>query len=172
MIITRRNHMAMNYEKYLVRQTANDVVAYPDNENFRAMNLLRNAQVPDSNHCREVAWITGLPRPGISREHTHDCDEIVLFWGGNYQTPQVLGGEIEYIIGGQPVTFNTTTSFYIPKGTPHGLSTWKKFTSPHMRMSMMLGMGEYIVHESKSAVKKNGFDYEQYAIRSPMREAG
>ena len=163
----------IDYEQYLVRQTTNQVTVYANNENIRAMCLLSDAQVPDSNHCIEVAWITALPRPGFSPgEHTHDCDEIVLYWGSDFQAPQVLGGEIEYIIGGQPITFNTTTAFYIPKGTPHGPATWKKYIAPHMRMSMMLGMGEYIVHDSKSAVKKKAFDYEQYAARSPMREAG
>src|SRR4030042_1264128 len=122
----------IDYEKYLVRQTASQVMAYPDNENVRAMNLLSDAQVPDCNHCIEVAWITGMPRPGISREHAHACDEIVLFWGGDYQKPQVLGAEIEYVIGGQPITFNTTTPFYIPKRTPPGPAAREKFNPPHM----------------------------------------
>src|SRR4030042_446682 len=162
----------IDYEKYLVRQTASQVMAYPDNENVRAMNLLSDAQVPDCNHCIEIAWITGMPHPGLSREHTHDCDEIVLFWGSDYRQPQVLGAEIEYNIGGQPITTNTTTAFYIPKGMTHGPATWEKYTAPHMRLSMMLGFGGYEELEPKPAEKKKDFDYEQYAVRSPMREAG
>ena len=163
----------INYEKYLVRQPKIRAVGGANDEKTYAMNLLSNKQVPESNHCIEVVWITGIPRSDFSLgEHAHDCDEIVLFWGGNYQTPQVLGGEIEYYIGGQPIIFNTTTAFYIPKGIPHGPATWKKFTAPHMRMSMMLGMGDFTVSKLKPAVKRNDFDYEQYAIRSPMREAG
>jgi hypothetical protein len=93
----------------------------------------------------------------------------------------VLGGEIEFPIGGQPITFNTTTGIFLPKGTRHGPLTWKKFDFPHIEMAMMLGTGDPSKGWGKSGIKggKNkpspktdDFDYEQYVIRSPMREAG
>ena len=108
-------------------------------------------------------------------------DEIVLHWGGDYKRPQVLGGEIEFYIGGQPITFNTTTGIFIPAGVPHGPLTWKKFEFPHIEMAMMLGTGNMKkgwgqsgIREEKSSPpkKEKDFDYEQYVIRSPMREAG
>jgi len=104
-----------------------------------------------------------------------------MHFGGNYKTPQVLGGEIEFYVAGQPITFNTTTVFYFPKGTPHGPVTWKKFQYPHMQMAIMLGTGSAGeawessgIHETKNTlpVKIKDFDYEQYVVRSPMREAG
>jgi quercetin dioxygenase-like cupin family protein len=67
----------------------------------------------------------------------------MIHWGGNPEIPQVLGGEIEFYIGGQPITFNTTTGIFIPKGTPHGPMTWKKFEFPHIQMNLILGSGSY-----------------------------
>jgi hypothetical protein len=130
----------------------------------------------------EMGWIYQIPEPNpYIREHVHDYDEIILHWGSDYKRPQVLGGEIEFYIGGQAITFNTTTGIYIPAGTPHGPLTWKKFEFPHMEMTMMLGTGDSakawgksgVTDGKKTASKKTGdFDYEQYVIRSPMREAG
>jgi len=130
----------------------------------------------------ELGWIFDIPEPNPHiHEHVHDFDEIVLHWGGDYKRPQVLGGEIEFYIGGQPITFNTTTGIFIPKGVPHGPLTWKKFEFPHIEMAMMLGTGDPFKGWGKSGIgeekkkpskKTKDFDYEQCVIRSPMREAG
>jgi len=125
--------------------------------------------------------VTGIPGPNpYIGEHVHDCDEIMMHWGSDYEIPQVLGGEIEFYIGGQPITFNTTTSMYIPKGTPHGPVTWKKFQRPHLQMSILLGNGNALPDWKKAVqnagaplpLKTTKFDYEQYASRSPVREIG
>jgi hypothetical protein len=143
---------------------------------------MSSKQVPEANYYIELGWIYGIPDPNPSiNEHVHDYDEIVLHWGGNPETPQVLGGEIEFYIGGQPITFNTTTGIFIPKGVPHGPLVWKKFEFPHIEMAMMLNCGDVKkgwaqsgIKESKKELPKKTtkFDYEQYVIRSPMREAG
>jgi hypothetical protein len=92
----------------------------------------------------------------------------------------VLGGEITFYIGGQPITFNTTTGMYIPRGVPHGPLIWNKFEFPHIEMAMMLGTGEMAkgwgnsgvgVPKKGLPVKKDKIDYEQYVMRSPMRES-
>jgi len=169
----------IDYAKYLVRKPIYEAFGGVKNRQSPAMTIMSSKQVPEAGHYIEVGWVYGIPQPNPSiSEHVHDYDEIVLYWGGSYKTPQVLGAEIEFYVGGQPITFNTTTSFYIPKGTPHAPVTWKKFTSPHIQMAMMLGTGSVPPAWSDKnsskvlPVKKNDFEYEQYAIRSPMREAG
>jgi len=146
------------------------------------MTFMSSKQVPEANYYIELGWIYDIPEPNPHiHEHVHDYDEIVLHWGGNPEVPQDLGGEIEFYIGGQPITFNTTTGIFIPKGTPHGPLTWKKFRFPHIEMAMMLGTGDPFAGWGESGIttpkkglptKKEKFDYEQYVIRSPMREAG
>ncbi|OGO29902.1 MAG: hypothetical protein A2Z29_05745 [Chloroflexi bacterium RBG_16_56_11] len=173
---------ATDYEKYLVRKPLYEAFGGVKNRQSPAMTFMSNKQVPGANHYIEIGWVHGIPEPnpGLA-EHVHDHDEIVFYWGGNHESPQVLGAEIEFYVGGQPVTFNTTTAIYIPAGTPHAPVTWKKFTSPHIQMAMMLGSGSAPTAwhdgvskkiEKKPMEKRKAFDYEGYVVRSPMREAG
>jgi hypothetical protein len=173
---------AIDYEKYLVRKPNYEAFGGVKNRQSPTMTMMSNKQVPGCNYYMEPGWIYGIPQPNPSlHEHVHDYDEIVMHWGGNYQTPQVLGGEVEFYVGGQPVTFNTSTAFYLPRGTPHGPVTWKKFQFPHMQMAIMCGTGSAGeawgtsgISEEKDILPKKvkDFDYEQYVVRSPIREAG
>jgi hypothetical protein len=141
-----------------------------------AMTMLSRRQVPETHTYIEVAWINGISQSNPhSLEQVHDFDEIIIYWGNNVDKPQVLGGEIEAVIGGQRIDFNTTAGIFIPKGTPHGPFTWKKFERPHQEMLMALETGGPLKEWGKGGgnkgSKKEKFDYEQYVIRSPMRES-
>ncbi len=172
----------INYEKYLVRKPNYEAFGGTKNRQSPTMTMMSHKQVPGVNYYLEPGWIYGIPEPNPSlHEHMHEFDEIVMHWGGRPETPQVLGGEVDFYVGGQPITFNTATFFYIPRGTPHGPVIWKKFQFPHMQMAMMLGTGsageawgESGISETKDRlpVKTKQFDYERYAVRSPIREAG
>jgi len=172
----------IDYEKYLVRRPNYEAFGGTKNRQSPTMTMMSNKQVPGCNYYIEPGWIYGIPEPNPSlHEHVHEYDEIVMHWGGNYKVPQVLGGEVDFYVGGQRITFNTSTAFYIPKGTPHGPVIWKKFQFPHMQMAIMCGTGEAGtawggsgIHETKNKlpVKTKDFDYEQYVVRSPLREEG
>ncbi|MHB8104720.1 MAG: cupin domain-containing protein [Dehalococcoidales bacterium] len=171
-----------DYEKYLVRKPLYEAFGGTKNRQSPTMTMMSNKQVPGSNHYIEPGWIYGIPDPNPSlHEHVHEFDEIVMHMGGNYKTPQVLGGEVEFYVGGQPITFNTSTAFFIPKGTPHGPVIWKKFEFPHLQMAIMCGTGSAGeawgtsgIHDQKNVLPKKtrDFDFEQYVVRSPLREAG
>jgi hypothetical protein len=170
------------YEKYAVRKPIYEAGAGYKGRQSPTMTFMSSRQVPEANYYIELGWIYEMPEPNPHiHEHVHDYDEIVLHWGGDPEIPQDLGGEIEFYIGGQPITFNTTTGIFIPRGTSHGPLTWKKFRFPHIEMAMMLGTGDPFkgwgesgIQEAKQTLPKKTkkFDYEQYVIRSPMREAG
>ncbi|MFC2070766.1 hypothetical protein ACFLTB_06320 [Chloroflexota bacterium] len=172
-----------DYEKYIISKPVYEE-SIPRIENCQSpsMTFISNKQIPGVSNYVELGWINGIPEPNTYiNEHVHDYDQIIIYWGGNAKTPQDLGAEIEYYIGGQSITFNTTTGMFIPKGTPHGPVTWNKFRFPHIQMTLTLGTGDAADVWGKSgisesgkgpSVKKNEFDYEQYVIRSPMREAG
>jgi quercetin dioxygenase-like cupin family protein len=172
----------IDYEKYLVRKPNYEAFGGTKNRQSPTMTILSNKQVPGCNFYMEPGWIYGIPDPNPSlHEHVHEYDEIVMHWGGDYRQPQVLGGEVLFYVGGQPIVFNTSTAFYIPKGTRHGPVIWKRFDYPHMQMAIMCGTGEAGkawgssgIHEAKDKipVKTDNFDYEQYVVRSPIREAG
>ena len=173
----------IDYEKYIIKKPIYEGNS-PRIKNFQSppMTFISNKLIPGADNHVQLGWIYGIPEPGTYvNKHTHNFDQIIIYWGSNSETPQVLGAEIEFYIGGQPITFNTTTGIFIPKGTVHGPIKWNKFQAPHIQMTLTLGSGDAEEIWGKSGisdsrkgipVKKDSFDYEQYAIRSPMRETG
>ncbi len=178
----------IDYRKYAVSKPLyeSDRPGVPEktftNRQIPPMTFISDRQIPGINYHVDVAWIRGMPELNPSvYEHAHDYDKVIIHWGANTDTPQDLGAEIEFYIGGQAVTFNTTTAVFIPKGLPHGPVTWKNFRFPHLQMTMTFGTGNTAAARGDSPgfpankalpVKKDKFDYEQYVVRSPMREAG
>jgi hypothetical protein len=167
------------YEKYAVRKPLYEVNKNIKNRQSPAMTLMSRKQVSEANHYIELGWIKGIPDPNpYTHEHKIGYDKVMLYWGGNPDVPQDLGGEIEIHIGGQPITINTTCGIFIPKGTSHGPITWKKFRFPHIEMAMIMDSGEYPdiqdINKASNTLpqKTKKFDYEQYVVRSPMRESG
>jgi len=157
-----------SYAKYLVNKPIGEDESGQKRNGIKMLTYMSPTQVPEADYYIKIGWITHQLQPAtIVEEHTHTEDEIIILWGGNHEFPQVLGGEVEMVIGGQETIFNTTTGIYLPAGVPHGPMTWKKYTTPHVLMSMMLAPG------TTDLGKKTGvIDYEQYIVRSPMREAG
>jgi len=176
------NGMSTDYGKYLVSKPIYEAGPGYKGRQSPTMTYMSGQQVPEANYYIELGWIWDMPEPNPHiHEHVHDYDEIVLHWGGDWKRPQVLGGEITFYVGGQPITFNTTTGVYIPAGVRHGPMIWNRFEFPHIEMAMMLGTGDPFKGWGKSGisepkqglpVKQDDIDYEQYVIRSPLREAG
>lgn len=157
-----------SYAKYMVNKPIDEDVSGQTRKSIKTLTYMSPAQVPESDYHIKIGWITHQLQPAtIIEEHTHMEDEIIILWGCNHEYPQVLGGEVEMEINGQTTVFNTTTGIYLPAGVPHGPMTWKKFTTTHVIMTMMLAT------DTTDPEKKQGItDYEQYVVRSPMREAG
>ena len=107
-----------------------------------AMTLVSNNLVPGANMYVETGWILAMPDPNPHiGEHTHDYDEIVLHIGTDPNDQEDLGGEIEFVVDGRPLLIDKTSSVFVPKGVKHGPLTWKRFTRPHLEMTIMIGAG-------------------------------
>jgi hypothetical protein len=130
-----------------------------------AMTLMSNALVPGSNFYIETGWVLGMPDPNPHiLEHAHDYDEIVIHLGTDPKDQEDLGGEIEFMVDGQPLIIDKTSAVYIPKGIKHGPLTWKKFTRPHLEFTIMIGAGSLAeadpgghqkqIHEQQKGRKK------------------
>ena len=114
------------------------------------MTFMSNDLVPGSNTYIEIGWIYEMPEPNPHiHNHTHDYDEIVLHLGADPQNPEYLGGEIEFVVGGEKLKIDKTSALFIPKGVEHGPLTWKKVEKPHIQMVVMPGAGT--VKESNPA---------------------
>jgi hypothetical protein len=130
-------------EKYVVKKPAYEVTPkFEVKGRIPAMTLMSQNLVPGTKMYIETGWILGMPDPNPHiGEHTHDYDEIILHLGTDPNNPEDLGGEIEIGIDGHPVTINSTSGIYVPKGVKHGPLVWKKFTKPHLEMTIMIGAG-------------------------------
>lgn len=171
-----------NYEKYLIDKPIGEAgLKYQlNNRMHTSMTYLSSAQVPEAKYYIEFGWVWGIPEPNpYTSEHMHRYDEIVLHIGGDCNNPEDLGAEIEYYVGGQPLTFNTTTGLFVPRWLKHGPLTWKKYQKPYIQMTLMLGTGSiregWVDSNSEEAGKelakqKIGIDYEKYLVRKPTYE--
>ncbi|MFC1841016.1 hypothetical protein ACFL1N_15680 [Thermodesulfobacteriota bacterium] len=171
------------YDKFAVKKPPGEAFPGVKGRQSPTMTLMSSELVPDCPYYIEVGWITDVPEPHIF-EHAIDYDRIILLWGGDYKKPQDLGGTVELYIGGQKIIpLTTTTGIFVPGGTVIGPVTWKEFRHPHIMMNFILGSGDPKVWAKNSDVTRpndelpkkkedDDFDYEQYVIRSPMRQAG
>jgi hypothetical protein len=145
------------------------------------MTFMSSKQVPEADIWAELCWVYDTPRPNPTLgEQVLGHDQILVHIGMDPETPQDLGATLQLYLGGQPIVFNTTTAVFVPKGTPYGPLSWKEVRRPHL-LSMALGGGDPLpggrrMMKQEEQVffpnKRRTFDYEQYVVRSPMREAG
>jgi len=169
------------FERYVVRHPFQEP---PDpgvkGRDWPPLVYMSTRQVPEADVYVELGWIRDIPEGGPqASEQVLDYDQILVFVGMDYKVPQVLGATVETYLGGQRIVFNTTTCLYIPRGTPYGPFTWKEFERPHVQVGVVFGPGDAYVGVKRKAEtgrkspspKTQDFDYEQYVVRSPMREA-
>ena len=170
------------YEKFAVRKPIRDEFC----ANFEGrpsvpLTFMSTRQIPEAKLHIQLNWIYDIAQShGHTAQRILDHDQLLLHIGMNPDTPQDLGGTVGIHLGGQPIVFNTTTTVFIPKGTPFGPLDWKEIRRPHVQLAIVFGTGDpyagsgvnRIHDDSSSPKKRRDFDYEQYVIRSPMREAG
>jgi hypothetical protein len=106
------------------------------------MTYMSNELVPGSNIYVEMGWVWDIPDPNDIPEHKHpDSDEFVFHIGSDHNNPEDLGGEIEFVVGGETLKIKKTSIVYIPKGVVHGPLKWKSFTRPHIQMTVIMNAG-------------------------------
>jgi hypothetical protein len=136
----------INYEKYFAREPI-----YLDLEDQQkrknSMGPVRmfmcNDLIPGCNLYLDYPWFFAKPEDFIP-PHVHDYNEVVVHIGGDPDNPEELGAEVEIIVNDQPLTFDTTTALFIPKGLKHGPLSWKKVSKPHIQMPIIIGSGDLL----------------------------
>jgi hypothetical protein len=76
-----------------------------------------------------------VSRPDEAYAHVHDCDEIIGFFGSNYEKPYELGAEIEFWIEDEPHIINSSALIFIPKGVKHCPLILKRVDRPIFHFS-------------------------------------
>jgi hypothetical protein len=150
----------IDWEKNLVRKPRYEVSAGDiKGRQYPTMTLMSNDLVPGSNTYIEIGWVWDIPSPNPHiHQHSHreGCNEIVLHIGSDPNNPEDLGAEIEFVVGGQPLVFDTTSALFVPAGVKHGPLTWKRLTRPHLQMAMVLGAGTLAEADPGGHVKERG----------------
>ncbi len=132
------------YKKNLVTKPRYEVTAgRVKGRQYPTMTFMSNELVPGSNMYLEMGWIYEMPEPNPHIfEHSHDkYNELVLHIGSDPNHPEDLGGEIEFVVGGESLIFDKTSALFVPAGVKHGPLTWKKVRRPHIQMALVLGAG-------------------------------
>lgn len=129
--------------RFVVPSPAYEIVPVVETKGrIQAMTLMSNNLIPGSNMYVEAGWIVGMPDPNPHiAEHAHDYDEIVMHIGADPDDQEDLGAEIEFVVNGQPFLIDKTSSVFVPKGVKHGPLTWKRYSKPHIEMTIMIGAG-------------------------------
>jgi hypothetical protein len=104
--------------------------------------FLSDEQIPGCGHYLDMTWIYADSQPGrYATERVLDHDQYLLHLGMDWERPQRLGATVEFHLGGQPITFSTMTSIYIPAGVAYGPLSWKEFHRPHIQLCLVFGSG-------------------------------
>jgi hypothetical protein len=145
-------------KKYFVNKPAYEVIPVEEVKGRQgAMTLLSNNLIPNTNMYIETGWVFAMPDPNPHiHEHVHDYDEIVIHLGTDPNDQEDLGGEIELMVDGQPLIINKTSTVYIPKGVRHGPLIWKKFSRPHLELTIMVGAGSLAQADPGGHEKRKG----------------
>ena len=167
----------IDYEKYLIKEPITQ--SQPDlnvrNRTFPPLIYASSAQIPGIKYNIEFGWVWGMPQPNpYLDERVCEYDEILLNIGGDCYNPEDLGADIEYSLGGQIFSIDSTSAIFIPKGVKHGPLKYKRFRHPHVRISILLGTGER-KYDSAAALKPGTglnakTDYKKYLVRKPAYE--
>jgi hypothetical protein len=166
----------INYEKHLVKIpiTQGQPDSSVQNRTYPPLIYMSSAQIPDIKYNIEFSWVWGMPEPNpYLDERVGEFDEILLNIGGDCHNPEELGADIEYSLGGQILSINSTSAIFIPKGVRHGPLTYKEFRHPHVRISILLGTGEREykpVETPRPEMEPIDIDYEKYLVRKPVYE--
>jgi hypothetical protein len=75
-------------------------------------------------------WPTDKEDKSSPEPHKHDFDEVLAFYGTNWDDPKDLGAEIELWIDGEKNVMNQSFVAFIPAGIVHCPLKFLKITRP------------------------------------------
>jgi hypothetical protein len=76
--------------------------------------------VPGAEFYAEAKWIMPCKEVRLCESHTHDFNEVLGFFGFNYDNIQDLGAELEITIDNETNIVDRSFAACIPAGVQHG----------------------------------------------------
>jgi hypothetical protein len=82
--------------------------------------MFTDAEYPTGAFYLDCNWFwKGSEMHVRAKQHSHDFDEILAFFGSNPENPQDLCGEIELWIEDEKYILTESCVVFVPKGTKH-----------------------------------------------------
>lgn len=115
------------YDKYFITETP----PHPDHPQSRNLesdipwcdSLViedeLNGNVPGAYYLETCMILRPGTEDFVTKPHSHDFDEYLLFIGTNPEDQFDLGGEVELWLGGEKHLINRTCAVFAPAGIPH-----------------------------------------------------
>ena len=139
---------------------------------------LDDTVIPNARIYSECVWfMPGMEKIGGgergAKEHTHDFEEVLAFFGSDTKKPRDLGGELEISLDGKKHIINKTSLVFIPKGMKHGAMTFRRIDKPIFHFSIG-GSNKYTGKAVEKDVKKSGYKTDKLIVdylQPPLVEA-
>lgn len=95
----------------------------------------------------EAVWIWKGSDRSVEKIHIHEFDEVIAFFGTNFEDPDDLCGEIEFCLDGEKHVFTKSVIVFIPKGMKHCPLIIRRVDRPIFHYTA--GLGESHTQEIK-----------------------
>ena len=129
---------------------------------------LDDTVIPKARIYSECVWLL----PGMEKsksgepymkEHTHDFEEVLAFFGSDNDKPRDLCGELEIWLNGEKHTITKTSLVFIPKGMKHGPMTFHRIDKPIFHFSIG-STNKYTGNVPAKEAKKSGIDTDKLIV--------
>jgi hypothetical protein len=117
----------LKYAKYIMTEapmkpfpTAPWMAPFPPEEGIR-LRWVDGTVLEGAFYC-EACWLWPQKpgeSPGVQQPHTHDYDQILGFFGTDFENPDDLCGEIEWWLDDERYIITKSCLAFIPKGFKH-----------------------------------------------------
>lgn len=129
------------YGKYIVTEYKSKVVRaswepkFPPEEQTHILRL--DSEVVEGAFYTECTWfwpIEGESTPK-GQAHKHDFDEVLTFFGTNWEDPHDLCAELEAWLGDEKHIITKSCMIFVPKGLQHGPFRFTRIDRPVFHFS-------------------------------------
>ncbi len=114
------------YDKYIVQGITPEMksMSYEGKpQDIPPENAKRIAWMDDhivkGSFYTEAVWIWKGDEGSVEKIHTHDYDEVITFFGSDFENPDELNGEIEFWFDDEKYIFTKSVMLFIPGGLRH-----------------------------------------------------
>ena len=118
------------YEKYIVHETPESPLHPLINAPWTPLMRVEDKVMKGAFYF-ECVWITAeVDEHNACKPHSHDCDEILGFFGSNLKDPKNLNAEIEFWFDDETYIFTKNTLVLVPANVWHSPIFVKNITAP------------------------------------------